>query len=53
MRPLQRKSISWCLPKNHTKENILQGQNVEFEAGGIITVFSWVHTHHNATVSLN
>ena len=27
--------------------------DVEFEAGGIITVFSWVHTEHQTTVSLN
>jgi len=32
---------------------MLVGQDVEFEAGGIITVFSWVHTEHHTTVSLN
>ena len=32
---------------------MLNRQNVEFEAGGITTVFSRVHTKHNATVSLN
>jgi hypothetical protein len=32
---------------------MLHVKNVEFEAGGIITVFSWVHTEQNATVYLN
>ena len=32
---------------------MLHVENVEFEAGGIITVSSRVHTEHNATVSLN
>jgi len=32
---------------------MLDAQNVQFEAGGIITVFSCVHTEHQNTVSLN
>jgi len=32
---------------------MLRGHNVEYEAGGIIKVFSWVHTEHYATLSLN
>jgi len=32
---------------------MLHVENVEFEAGDIITVFSRVHTEHYATVSLN
>ena len=32
---------------------MLRGQNVQFEAGGIITAFSWVHTEHRTAVSLN
>ena len=32
---------------------MLCGQNVEFEAGGIITAFSWVHTEHHSAVCLN
>jgi hypothetical protein len=35
---------------------MLRGQNFEFlnvEAGGIITVFPWVHTQHYAAVSFN
>ena len=28
-------------------------QNVEFEAGDIISVFSWLHTQHQTVVSLN
>ena len=31
----------------------INGQNVEFETGDIISVFSWVHTQHQTIVSLN
>jgi len=41
------------LPENRAEQNILQSENVQFEAGGIITVFSCVHTEHQTTVSLN
>ena len=53
MCPVQRNTLQCCLPENHTKHNMLRGQNVEFKTGGIIVVFSWVHTEHIATVSLN
>jgi len=32
---------------------MLDGQTVQFEAGGKITAFSWVHTEHYTAVSLN
>jgi len=32
---------------------MLDGQDIQFEAGDIISVFSWVHTKHHTTVSLN
>ena len=47
------KEKHFSLPENHTKQNMLDGQDVQFAACGIITVFSWVHTEHQITVSLN
>jgi len=32
---------------------MLDAQNVQFDAGGTVTVFSRVHTQHQTTVSLN
>ena len=50
--PLQRKTLEWCLPENHTKQNMLHGQNIEFKASCVITAFSRVHTQHYETYSI-